>query len=201
VGGNSVFLESAYPSEKMLIPAIRGRLAGAHRRTESKTIEGETPAELETDLERAKARERDLVAGVRSMRVQAVGHLEQVLGNARCLPDVHAAVLTYLRFIGMQSLIVALRVQNANAPDRYRLVVAVDVATDEPLRKLDTQLAGINVMAVQAQTTPGFLRVAQPLYCQGHYCGVLVASGILVDNPLLIQLGSVLVGALKRIVN
>jgi|GEM_PF-3547864 len=202
VSSNSVFLESAYPSEKMLLPTIRGRIEEARASTESNTIEGEPPAiELEMDLERAKARERDLVAGVRSMRIHAIEHLDQVLANARCLPDVHTAALTYLRFMGMQSLIVALRAKNPNAPDRYRLVVAVDVASDAPLRKLDSQLAGINVMAVQAQTTPGLLRVAQPLYCEERYCGVLVASGILIDNVLLSQLGTVLVRALMRIAN
>jgi DNA-binding LacI/PurR family transcriptional regulator len=200
-GSNSVFLESAYPSEKMLIPAIRGRIEDAQKRTDSSTIDGELLAsELEADLERARVRERDLVAGVRAMRAHAVHHLEEVLSNARCLPDVHSAALSYLRLIGMQSLLVALRVKNANAADRYRLVVAVDVANDAPLRKLDAQVAGMNILAVQDQVTPGLLRVAQPLYHHGHYCGVLIASGILIDNPLLSQLGNVLVKALNRIV-
>ena len=201
-GGNSVFLESAYPSEKMLLPKIRGRLEDARKRTDSNTIQGAPLAiELEADLERAKVREQDLVAGIRRMRAHAVEHLDQVLCKAAGLPEVHTAVLTYLRFIGMQSLIVALRVKNANSPGTYRLVVAGDVATDAPLKKLDTQFAAAQVMAVQAQPTPGLLRIAQPLYCQDQYCGVLVASGILIDNQLLSQLGSVLVRAVTRIAN
>jgi hypothetical protein len=48
-------------------------------------------------------------------------------------------------------------------------------------------------MAVQAQATPWLLRIAQPLYYESQYCGALVASGILIDNQLLRQLGTVLV--------
>ncbi len=199
MGSNSVFLESTYPSEKLLVPAIRRRLEDEHKRSES--ISGEPlPIELEADLERARVRERDLVAGVRSMRAHAIEHLDQLLQGAGCLAEVHATVLTYLRFMGMQSLIVALRA-DAEPRGRYRVVVAGDVANDAPLRKLSTQLASGQVMAIQAQTTMGLLRIAQPLYCQSQYCGVLIASGTLLDNQLLSQLGAVLVRATTRIAN
>lgn len=201
-GSNSVFLVSAYPSEKLLIPAIRGRIQDEQKQAESLSVQSEPQAlELEADLERAKAREQDLVAGVRRMRAHAVEHLDQVLGCAGCLAEVHTAILTYLRFIGMQSLVVALRAKGAAPQGRYRLVVACDVTNDAPLRKLDAQLSGAQVTAVQAQSTPGLLRIAQPLHCEGQYCGVLVASGILLDNQLLSQLGTVLVRAVTRLTN
>jgi hypothetical protein len=195
-------LDSTYPSEKVLLPAIRERLEVEQKRSESINLQPEPLAiELEADLERARTRERDLVAGVRFMRAHAVEHLEQLLHHAQCLPEVHTAVLTCLRFIGMQSLIVALRAKPGEPRNRYRLVVASDVMSDTPLRKLGTQVPGNQVTAIQAQTTPGFLRIAQPLYHDGQYCGVLVASGILLDNQLLSQLGTVLASATVRIAN
>lgn len=194
--GNSVFLESAYPSEKLRLSAVHGRNDEEQQRMPGMASDS-PPLELEAALERARVRDRDLVAGVRSMRDRAVEHLVQLLQAAGSLTQVHTTVLTCLRFIGMQSLILALR-ESDDSPDKYRVVVACDVTQDAPLRMLGTQLAGAQVMAIQAQCVPGLLRIAQPLYCDSQYRGVLVSSGILLDNHLLSQLGTVLVNATMR---
>jgi DNA-binding LacI/PurR family transcriptional regulator len=198
--GACVFLESAYPSAELLMPLLRGPLQDAQKYPPAPFPLGDHLAcELERGLQRAKARERDLVASVRSMQARAVEHLAQALAQTNNLHDLHRVVLSYLRIIGLDSLAVALLCDQAKPHTECGLVVDCSLASDAPLSPLGEHRCGSEVIAAQVERTGGLLRVAAPVYHQGEYRGFLLASGMLIDNSLLNQLGIVLTRAAMRI--
>ena len=197
--GASVFLESAYPSAELLMPLLRGPRRDSQKPPSQFPVGAQLAGDLETGLRRARARERDLIAGVRRMRARAIEQLDQALSAAKSLQELHSIVVTHLHFIGLQGLTLALLSNQDQPQSDFRLAVDCSVASDTPLSQLGARLAGGALMTAQARRKEDHLRVIEPLYSEGKYCGFLIAGGTLLDNQLLAQLGTVLTRAAARI--
>jgi hypothetical protein len=133
------------------------------------------------------------------MRAFAVEHLDQALSRAKSLQEMHGIVRSYLRLVGLESLTLALLRDQTESENDARLVIDCSVTEVASLGKLGAHLTGAQLLAAHSQRTPGLLSVAEPLYHEGKYRGFLVASGMLLDNPLLHQLGAVLTHVAIRV--
>ena len=188
--GSSAFLESA-PSE-LLLQLLREPLP-------SGSVQDPVTSELQSGMRRVGATKQDPVAGVRSMRLSAVENLEQALSRIDTLQGVQDVLRSYMRFLGLESLTAALVSNRTNIQNQVRLVVDCRLADIAPVGKLGSVSGATQIFAAHGQRTRGQLSVAEPLYREGEYCGFLLVSGTLLDNPLLHKLGAVLARVTSRI--
>ena len=183
---SSVFLESA--SLESLMPLLREPQRDA-------SLGDPLARELETGLHDARTKARDPVGGVRGTRVFAVQHLDGALTRVKSLQEMHGIVRSYLRLVGLESLTAALLHDQTESPNSARLVIDCSLTEVASLGKLGAHLVGAQMLAAHSQRTRGLPSVVEPLYHEGKYRGFMVASGTLLDNPVLHQLGAVLTRA------
>lgn len=176
-GGASVFLESAHPCAELLMPLLRKPPPEAQIQPRPEHPLDQLAGELESGLRRAKIRETDLVASVRSMRACTVEHLEHLLSQVTDLQTLNTIVLAHLRCLGLDALTVALLCGQANTKAPARLVVDCTVTDECAIGPLNSRLPGAQIISVHAHRTGGRLRVVESVYHEGEYCGFLVASG------------------------
>lgn len=188
--GSGIFLESAPPAA--LIPLLQSPLPDAPI--------GER-VKYELEQQRVTALQGDPLTGIRSMRTFAVEQLEQALSDTSSLGEANDVVRSYLSLIGLQSLSVALLRDQAVPHEGFRLVVDCSVSELPPVGRLGEPFAGAQILVAHGHRTRGSLSVTQPVYEHGKYCGFLVASGKLLDDSMLHQLGAVLTNMAVRLVN
>ncbi len=188
--GSGVFLDSA--SSELLTSLLRDPIPDAPL--------GDTLArELESRLQRARNGEQEPVAGVRGMRTFAIEQLDQALSRTKSQQELHSIVRSYLGLLGLESLTVALLLDRTESQNNARLVVDCSFTDFAITGTLGDHLAGAQILAAHGRRTRGLLSVVEPLYHEEKYCGFLVASGMLLDNPLLHQLGTVLTRVAVRL--